>query len=109
MTEDIWSTWAWAALKGLVGGVASHLAQRLLQRGQSELEKLQAKPPEMTDRYKEELLAHFVESSLERIEDAKTLTIAQSFRIIRLRTGVFATCLYLKVRKLEDGEDIRDI
>jgi hypothetical protein len=63
----------------------------------------------MTDREHEELLAHFVESGLEQIEGSGTLTITQSPRIIRLRTGVFATCLYLKVRKLEDGEDIRDI
>lgn len=106
MSEFLWFE---AALKGLVGGVVGYLAQQILKKGQSELERLQAKPPEMTDRDREELLAHFVESGLEQIEGSETLTIAQGLRIIRLRTGVFVTCFYLKALKLSDeGEDIRD-
>lgn len=109
MIEAIWNMWAESVLKGFVGGAAAYFVQWLLRGGESRLERLQTHQPESND-YEEELLAHFVESVQEQIEATETLTIGQSFKLIRLRANVLVVCFYMKVPRFpEDGEDIRDI
>jgi hypothetical protein len=98
-----------AFLKGLVSGVVGFLVQRSLKKGLSELERLQQKPPDVVDHEWEELLNHFVENASDVNEQLDGFSSRQGFRILKLRTDISVTYLYLKVRKLYlEVESIRD-
>lgn len=105
-----WYTLSELVWKGLVGGAISFIARKALEQGQKELEELQGIPPELTDRDREELLAHYVESITEEFGEAEDLSVRESVAIIRSRAGVFAAYVYLKVQRLSsEGENPKGV